>query len=75
MTVLRKRIACWIPKATNTHTEYVILFHCKNGYMNAPQCYVIRALYLLLVLSEYLPREIVENHEYQKRTADKPTEN
>jgi hypothetical protein len=24
MTVLRMRIACWIPKATNTHSEYVI---------------------------------------------------
>jgi hypothetical protein len=25
MTVWRMRIACWIPKATNTHSEYVIL--------------------------------------------------
>ena len=25
MTMLRMRIACWIPKATNTHSEYVIL--------------------------------------------------
>jgi hypothetical protein len=25
MTVSRMRIACWIPKATNTHSEYVIL--------------------------------------------------
>jgi hypothetical protein len=24
--VRRMRIACWIPKATNTHSEYVILF-------------------------------------------------
>jgi len=23
--ILRMRIACWIPKATNTHSEYVIL--------------------------------------------------
>jgi len=26
VTVWRMRIACWIPKATNTHSEYVILF-------------------------------------------------
>jgi hypothetical protein len=26
ITVWRTRIACWIPKATNTHTRYVILF-------------------------------------------------
>jgi len=25
MTVRRMRIACWIPKATNTHSDYVIL--------------------------------------------------
>ena len=25
MTVWRMRIACWIPKTTNTHSEYVIL--------------------------------------------------
>ena len=25
MTVLRMRIACWLTKATNIHSEYVIL--------------------------------------------------
>ena len=25
MTIWRMRIACWIPKATNTHSEYVML--------------------------------------------------
>jgi len=25
MTIRRILIACWIPKATNTHSEYVIL--------------------------------------------------
>ena len=75
VTIWRMRIACWIPKATNTHSEYVIFFHCNNGYTNAPQCNVILTLPLLLVLSEYLPREIAENQEYQKRTADKPTKN
>ena len=40
MTIWRMRIACWIPKATDTHSEYVMLFHCNSGYTNAPQCYV-----------------------------------
>ena len=49
ITVWRMRIACWIPKATNTHSQYVILLkHCNNGYTNAPQCYVIRTLPVLL---------------------------
>jgi hypothetical protein len=26
MTIWRMRIACWIPKAKNTHSEYVIAF-------------------------------------------------
>jgi len=37
MTIWRMRFACWIPKTTNTHSEYVILpFHCNNGRTNAP---------------------------------------
>ena len=67
VTTFRMRIACWVPKATNTHSVYGILFHCNNDYTNAHQCYVIRTLPLLSVLSEYLPREIVENHEYKKK--------
>jgi len=47
MTVWSMCIVCWIPKATNTHSEYVLvklLFHCNSGFMNAPHCYVIRTL-------------------------------
>jgi len=39
MIILRMRIACCIPKATNTYSEYVILLHGNSGYMNVPQCY------------------------------------
>ena len=37
-------IPCWIPKATNTHSQFVIIiiFHCYNGYTNAHRYYVIR---------------------------------
>jgi hypothetical protein len=38
MTMWRMRIACWIPKATNTQ-EYVILITFRRC-TNAPQCYV-----------------------------------
>jgi len=33
MTIWRVHIACWIPKATNTHThnmQYSLLFHYNN---------------------------------------------
>jgi len=35
------RIACWITKATYTHSEYVIRIICsqKNGYANALHYY------------------------------------
>jgi len=41
MTIRRMRIACWIPKATDTQSEHVILiaFLCISGCTNAPQRY------------------------------------
>ena len=38
VTIWRMRSACWIPKATNTHSEYVILiaFILQQGCTNAP---------------------------------------
>jgi hypothetical protein len=40
------RIACWITKATNTHSEYAILiaFPLQQWLHERPQYYVIRAL-------------------------------
>ena len=50
MTIWRMRIACWILKATNTYSEYVILlaFHCYIGFTKVPQRYVVRTLPVLL---------------------------
>ena len=43
-------IACWIWKAKiHHHNMYYLLLFCRqNGWINAPQCYVIRTLSLLL---------------------------
>ena len=40
------RTGCWIPKAKNIHSQYVILisFPPQQRFTNAPQCYVIRRL-------------------------------
>jgi hypothetical protein len=55
--ILCVRFACWISEAkhTNTHTHThthrifnTYCFHGKNGYVNAPRCYVIRTLPVLL---------------------------
>ena len=46
--IKRMRFVCWITKATDTHSEYVILlFHNNSGYANVPQCYVTRTLPVL----------------------------
>ena len=45
MTIQRMRIAFWIPKATNTQSEYVIPIAFQLQQLlraNAPRCYVIR---------------------------------
>jgi len=49
MTIWRMRIASWITRATDTHSEYVIflLLHGNNGYANAPQCYIRQTLPVL----------------------------
>jgi hypothetical protein len=38
----RACVACWINKATDTHSEYAIItyFPRLRGYVNAPACYV-----------------------------------
>jgi len=39
------RTACWITKATDTHSEYVILIasHGKNVFEDMPQWYGVQA--------------------------------
>jgi hypothetical protein len=51
MTIWRMRIACWITKATNTHSEYVVilLFRCYDVCNYAPNYYVIRIFYVLIL--------------------------
>jgi hypothetical protein len=40
--------ACWISKAADIHSEYVILLlYGNSGYANALQCYVIGTLPVL----------------------------
>ena len=42
----------WIPKASNTHSQYVtiIALPCNNGCMNAPECYILCTLPALFEL-------------------------
>jgi hypothetical protein len=53
MTIWRTRFACWINKATGTHSVYVILIILKdkNCYANAPLRKFIRTLAVLFIHS------------------------
>ena len=65
MTIWRMHIACWIPKATNTPSEYVIITAIpRQQWLHAPQCYVICALPVMLHITYYygvncLPEKVV----------------
>ena len=67
----RKRVTYWITKArrtharTHTHTEnmkYLLLFHSKNGYENAPQRYVKRTLPFLFKLTSTRSSGLCTSH-------------
>ena len=53
----RMNITCWIPTATDTHSEYAILiaFPLQQWLAIPPQCYVYSAFLLLLYIVGYVP--------------------
>jgi hypothetical protein len=50
MTIRRMRITCWIPKATNTHTDCVILIACPRQQWLGERASVLKFIHLLPVL-------------------------
>jgi hypothetical protein len=50
--IRRMCFVCWIPKATDTHSECAIpiAFRGKNGYANVSQCCVVLTMPVLLCL-------------------------
>jgi hypothetical protein len=50
MAIWRMRIGCWIPKATNTHTQIVLLSHCFNVCTKPRQRYLIQTSLCFLSL-------------------------
>jgi len=52
MAIWRMRIACWIPKAADRHSEYVILIALplQQWLQRTPQYYVTHTLAVLFLL-------------------------
>jgi len=61
MAIRETRFSCWMTKATNTHSGFVIfiVFHDNSGYLKALQCYVIRILPVVLKCSSISTRPSV----------------
>jgi hypothetical protein len=60
MTIWRMRFPCWVPKATDTHSEYVLIiaFPLQQTRRNVTVC--VHCLYSLIFIS-------VEEGTYIKR--------
>jgi hypothetical protein len=59
MTMWPMRIACWVPKTTNKHSEYVIRIafrHCTN----VPQFYV--DTYVASLVFSYVTDKLLPDH-------------
>jgi hypothetical protein len=57
VAIWRMRTACWIPKATDTHSEYVILiaFSQQQWWHESASCYVPRtSVYCYFVCKTFL---------------------
>jgi len=52
-TIRRRRIALWVIKATNTHSEYAIMtvLHSNSGYVKAAEYYVYMCIAFLFAYS------------------------
>ena len=54
MTIWRKRIACWIPKAITTHSEYVVRIAFPRQHSFREGASMLRYTYIAcLVLDTY----------------------
>jgi hypothetical protein len=53
-TIRRMRIACWIPKATNTHSEYVILTAFPLQQWLQERASMLRYTYIACIIYIYI---------------------
>jgi hypothetical protein len=62
MTIWRMRIACWITKATNTHSEYVIIIAFPLQQWLQESASMLRTLNVLLILTFTLGQTVCVIH-------------
>jgi len=67
MTIQRIRIECWIPKATDTHSEYVILIAFPPKQWLRERASLLRYAYIACLVLTYI-LDIVRSHIISKPT-------
>jgi hypothetical protein len=70
--IRRMRFACWITKATDTHSECVTLFYGYSGYANASQRYVVCTMPVLFINNIWWPIPKHPRHPPPPPTANTP---
>jgi hypothetical protein len=60
-TIRRMRFACWIPKATNTHSEYITLVAFPQQQWLSESASTLRHTYLNCLVLIYWPRQYTIN--------------
>jgi hypothetical protein len=60
MTIRRMRIACWIPRATDTHSEYIILIAFPLQHWLRKLASMIRHKYIACLVNSSSNKEIDE---------------
>jgi len=55
MAIWRMRTACWIRKATNTHSEYLILIDLLRQQRLRERASMLRHTYIACVIQQPLP--------------------
>jgi hypothetical protein len=53
MTIWRRRIACWIARATDTHSEYVILIAFQRQQTLRERASMLRFTYIGCIVSSF----------------------
>jgi hypothetical protein len=61
VTIWRMRIACWIPKDTNTHSEYVILIgFVRQQWLHEGSSMLRYSYFACLALSWIRPSDLLQ---------------
>jgi hypothetical protein len=59
MAIWRMRVACWISKATNTHSEYVILIACPLQQWLRERTTMLRNTYISRLVRTLAPIVVI----------------